>query len=723
MPDVAVIHHPGGQLNYNIWATVRDLLGGDNTRVAYLSCTDTTPEQLRATGARAVIIAGGPFSVYNDMDNRARMGYTKELILDTYERIRRGEKVALAGDCLGAQAIAQILGGKVAKGKAGEFSFTKVQRTPVPEEAYDEYKKKGYDFTNYDPLFAGFPVYWRAYASHNDVIIELPPDFEFLAAANAPVTLSNGAVEDIVPEVIRHRSLPIYAWQFHPEVPESEQGWKLFRNFLRIAGVEGVSEESPYRVAFQKLREIYPNLPDVAERKPRTQRRIVEPAKREHEKEVTEYRFFNPPSPILRTEDFVKEARRFICKVVGSDRMTLAFSGGLDSSVGVTLAAEPLGEQLWPYHVDTGSMRQWGRWHESDLVMAAFEDKLPNLIYVDAQRQFLDAMMHVREEPGKEIAEIKRKVFKPIYSGIMLKLTQEIGAKWGCQGTIRPDIDESQIKKGAFEGAAIKSQHNIGLAIDGLVEPLAGVYKHEERVVAAYLGLPKFVVLRQPFPGPGDFVRVIGQVTEEKLELQRGANQIVERGVFDQIRQQYGLPMLIDDDGIQRPFQTFSYTMDNARTEASSERAGSALMATEQALWKCRDHGLGEYKLEEVYFLKSRLTGVKGDKRQYTNPAVVRLKNPDGEPWVDWEVAQAVALALTTDPRVACTRALIDLSERPDLRYRGCIRSVDSAHAMTATSTRLTKETQRRIAEELDKLGMATAWDPTNKPAATVEGE
>lgn len=217
-------------------------------------------------------------------------------------------------------------------------------------------------------------------------------------------------------------------------------------------------------------------------------------------------------------ENYAKTAVREIREKVGDKEVLLALSGGVDSSVAAALFAEAVGKKLTCVFVDHGLMRK----NEGDEVERAFSKWDINLIRVDAETRFLSALSGV-EEPEK-----KRKIIGAEF----IRVFEEEGKKIGkvdflAQGTIYPDVIES----GKGEAATIKSHHNVGGLPDfvdfkEIIEPLRMLFKDEVRALGRELGLADYLVDRQPFPGPGLAIRIIGEVTKEKLELLREADAI-----------------------------------------------------------------------------------------------------------------------------------------------------------------------------------------------------
>ena len=220
-----------------------------------------------------------------------------------------------------------------------------------------------------------------------------------------------------------------------------------------------------------------------------------------------------------RMEDFVAKAVREIRQAVGDGKAIIALSGGIDSSVATALAAKALGKNLTAVFVDHGFMRE----KEPEFVKNTFEKHDINFISVDARKRFF------RKLKGVTDPERKRQIVGEEFIRVFEEISGKVGAEYFIQGTIYPDRIESGIRKFSEK---IKTHHNVAglptkIEFKAIVEPLRDLYKDEVRKVAETLGLPKEIVSRQPFPGPGLASRVIGEATEEKVKIAKKADKIV----------------------------------------------------------------------------------------------------------------------------------------------------------------------------------------------------
>jgi GMP synthase (glutamine-hydrolysing) len=420
---------------------------------------DLDPEQIRARRPKALVLSGGPASVYEP----GAPEFPTEL-LDL--------GAPVLGICYGMQAMVRALGGRVEAADAGEFGRTDLALLDGGGN-----------------LLRELPAEQQCWMSHRDAVFEAPPGFAALAASpGSPVAACES------PE----RGL--YGIQFHPEVVHTPYGSDILDRFLReIAGCE--QQWSPASVIAEQVEAIQAQ--------------------------------------------------------VGEGRVICGLSGGVDSAVAALLVHRAVGERLTCVFVDHGLMRL----NEAEQVVEAFSRFGIPLVHVDAEERFLERLAGITEPEEKRM--IIGEEFIRVFEKEAAKLED---ASYLVQGTLYSDVIES----GGGTGAdTIKSHHNVGGLPEDLdfelVEPLRMLFKDEVRAVATELELPDRMVWRQPFPGPGLAIRIVGgEVTRERLDILRQADAILQEevraaGLYRELWQSFCVLPVVRSVGVQGDGRTYAY--------------------------------------------------------------------------------------------------------------------------------------------------------------------
>ncbi|MEU8247028.1 glutamine-hydrolyzing GMP synthase [Nonomuraea sp. NPDC048916] len=468
-------------------------------------------EEMLAKRPRAIILSGGPSSVYADNAPVVPAG-----LFET--------GVPTFGICYGFQAMAQALGGEVARTGVAEYGGTEL------------------DVLHEGVIFAGLPAAQKVWMSHGDSVAAAPEGFAVTASTReTPVA------------AFEHPQRGLYGVQFHPEVLHSEHGQAVLKHFLDAAGCR----------------------------------------------------------PTWTMLNIVEESVEAVRRQVGDGRAICALSGGVDSAVAAAIVQRAIGDRLTCVFVDHGLLRKGeAEQVERDFVAATGV----KLRVVDAADRFLKALDGVTEPEEKR--KIIGREFIRVFEDEQRAIMADGPVDFLVQGTLYPDVVESG---GGTGTANIKSHHNVGGLPEDLqftlVEPLRTLFKDEVRRAGEELGLPTAMVWRQPFPGPGLGIRIIGEVTRDRLDLLREADAI-------------------------------------AREELS--RAG-----LDREIWQC----------PVVLLADVRSVGVQGDGRTYGHPVVLRPVTSEDAMTADWsrvpyDVLSRISTRITNEvPDV--NRVVVDITSKP----------------------------------------------------------
>ncbi|MDH3605754.1 MAG: glutamine-hydrolyzing GMP synthase [Acidimicrobiia bacterium] len=421
---------------------------------------DITVAEAAAKNPQAIILSGGPASVYADDAYSIDPGFFEM-------------GVPLLGICYGHQLLAHGLGGVVDRRESGEYGKAELVAGNDPSV-----------------LFDGLPEEQSVWMSHGDAVSKAPPGFTVTASTpGSPVA----AMED------QARSL--FGVQFHPEVAHTPRGQDLLKQFL-------------YEAAGAR--------------------------------------------PAWTHVSIIERAVERIRDQVGDRQVICGLSGGVDSAVAAALVHKAIGDQLTCVFIDHGLLR----FEEAEQVVETFGRSFHvNLIHVDASDRFIAALA------GEADPERKRKIIGETFIRVFEEVAADLqDVDFLVQGTLYPDIIES----GTKDAAKIKSHHNVGGLPDDmhfeLVEPLRDLFKDEVRAVGEELGLPDEIVWRQPFPGPGLAIRIIGDVTAERLEILRAADRIIAEeirraGLYRELWQSFGVLAGIKTVGVQGDERTYAHPL------------------------------------------------------------------------------------------------------------------------------------------------------------------
>ena len=500
---------------------------------------DITADEVRELAPSAIILSGGPASVYAE-DAPSVDAAIFEL------------GIPVLGFCYGQQAMAVALGGAVGHTDKGEYGPAKITRAGSDSQ-----------------LLADTPHEQTVWMSHRDAVTEVPDGFVITSHTDiCPVA----SMEDA------ERGL--YATQFHPEVRHTPHGNQMLANFLfDICGLE---------------------------------------------KSWTMDSIIDDSIEAIRTQ-------------VGDDRVILGLSGGVDSSVVAALVSRAIGDQVTCVFVNHGLLRK----DEPEQVEEVFTKQFDvDFVHVHAEDRYAQLLAGVTD-PEQKRRIIGEQFWKEFFAVAEDLASDGRPVRFLAQGTIYPDIIESGARKTGGKASTIKSHHNLIPFPDGvsfeLIEPLDHFFKDEVRALGTALGLPEHIVQRQPFPGPGLAIRIIGDVTPEKLTMLKEADAIV-REEIDAYNAR-----IAEESGV-------------ANGEVERGCAGGPVI--ERAVWQ--------------YFAvlpDIRSVGVMGDERTYARPIILRAVESSDAMTADWAKLPYDVLGRISSRIVAevpgINRVVYDITSKP----------------------------------------------------------